>query len=308
MPRTADPILPPPLKRGDTIGIIAPAGPIRDEAAMAAGMRLLADLGFETRMQNNLRRQDGFLAGSDQERLDELHALWRDPEVAALLAVRGGYGCLRLLHRLDYGLFRAQPKTVIGFSDLTVLLAAIQRESGLITYHGPMLSTLARSDTPSREAFFELLTGNPSPSLRPKGLEILRKGRAQGRLLPGNLTSLTHLIATGHEPCWDNALLILEDIGEAPYRIDRLLTHLWASGRLERVAGIILGGFDECGDVELIWNRVLELTQDRNTPVWGNFPCGHGERNNILPVGLPAEMDDASGRLQLGWQQARRQE
>ncbi len=297
MNATSKPILAAPLKKGDTIGIIAPAGPVRNESDFSAGLKMLTDLGFKTRYRNDILRQNGFLAGTDQERLAELHELWRDPEIHAILAVRGGYGCLRLLPDLDVTLIRRQPKMLIGFSDLTVLLSTVQQKTGLITFHGPMLTTLPKSDRDSQESFFNLLTGRSMPEIKVKGLEILKGGQARGRLLPGNLTSLTHLIGTPYEPDWRDTILVLEDIGEAPYRIDRLLTHLWAAGKLEQIAGLILGDFDQCGDVELIWQRALELLAHRHIPIWANFPCGHGGRNRILPVGAQAELDSSSGRL-----------
>jgi len=297
MNATLKPILAAPLKKGDTIGIIAPAGPVRNENDFSAGLKMLTDLGFKTRYQGNILRHNDFLAGTDQERLGELHEIWRDPEVKALLAVRGGYGCLRLLPGLDLDLIRQQPKILIGFSDLTVLLSAIQQRTGLITFHGPMLTTLARSDRDSQEAFFNLLTGRARPEIKGKGLEILKGGQARGRLLPGNLTSLVHLLGTPWEPEWRDALLVLEDIGEAPYRIDRLLTHLWAAGRLEQIAGLILGDFDQCGEREVIWQRVLDLLAHRPIPIWANFPCGHGSRNQILPLGAEAQLNSATGLL-----------
>ena len=299
MNATLKPILSAPLKKGDTIGIIAPAGPVRNEGDFSAGLKILTDLGFKTRYRNDILRHNDFLAGTDQERLAELHELWRDPEVKAILAVRGGYGCLRLLPDLDFSLIREQPKMLIGFSDLTVLLSAIQQKTGLITFHGPMLSTLARSDRDSQEAFFDLLTGRPRPENKIKGLEILKGGQTSGRLLPGNLTSLVHLLGTPFEPEWRDTILVLEDIGEAPYRIDRLLTHLWAAGRLERITGLILGDFDQCGERETIWQRVLDLLAHRTIPIWANFPCGHGSRNLILPVGAEARLDSTAGRLSL---------
>jgi muramoyltetrapeptide carboxypeptidase len=297
MNATSKTILAASLKKGDTIGIIAPAGPVRNENDFRAGLQILTELGFNPRYRSDILRQHGYLAGTDQERLAEMHELWRDPEVKAILAVRGGYGCLRLLPDLDFALIRQQPKMLIGFSDLTALLLAIQQRTGLITFHGPMLTTLPRSDRDSQEAFFNQLTGQPRPEIKIKNLEILQSGQAQGRLLPGNLTSLAHLLGTPFEPDWNNTILVLEDIGEAPYRIDRLLTHLWAAGRLEQISGLILGDFDQCGEQEAIWERALTLLAHRSIPIWANFPCGHGSRNQILPVGAKAQMDSSSGRI-----------
>ena len=299
MNATPKPILAAPLKKGDTIGIIAPAGPVRNEGDFSAGLKILTELGFKTRYRNDILRHNDYLAGTDQERLAELHELWRDPEVKAILAVRGGYGCLRLLPDLDFTLIREQPKILIGFSDLTILLSAIQQRTGLITFHGPMLTTLARNDRDSQEAFFDLLTGRPRSECKIKGLEILKGGQASGRLLPGNLTSLVHLLGTPFEPDWRDTILVLEDIGEAPYRIDRLLTHLWAAGRLKHIAGLILGDFDQCGEQEAIWQRALDLLAHRPIPIWANFPCGHGSKNQILPVGAEARLDSTAGRLSL---------
>lgn len=293
------PLLAAPLKKGDTIGIIAPAGPVLNQGDFSAGLKMLTDLGFKTRYQGDIFRHHDYLAGTDQQRLVELHDLWRDPEIKAILAVRGGYGCLRLLPELDFTLIRQHPKMLIGFSDLTVLLSAIQQKTGLLTFHGPMLTTLARSDRDSQEGFFNLLTGRPRPEIKVKGLEILKGGQAEGRLLPANLTSLVHLLGTPWEPDFQNRILVMEDIGEAPYRIDRLLTHLWTAGRLEQIAGLVLGDFDQCGEVELIWQRALDLLIHRSIPIWANFPCGHGSRNRILPVGAEARLDSTAGCLSI---------
>lgn len=298
---TADPQPPPALKPGDTIGICAPAGPANDRRAAEAGLRLLSEAGFKLRLQTGLlERRCGYLAGADQQRAAELHELWRDPEVKALLALRGGYGCLRLLELLDWELLTGLPKMLIGFSDLTVLHAARQRRSpAAVTFHGPMLCTLAAGDRESILHFFAVLQGRQPESLAPAGLEILRPGQTRGRLTGGNLTCLSHLLATPWEPLWQDAILLLEDVGEAPYRLDRALSHLALAGRLEQVAGIILGEFNDCGDQEAIWQRVLELTARRRPPVWANFPAGHGRRNFTLPLGAPVLMDSANAILNL---------
>lgn len=300
MNRTPEPILPPFLKRGDTIAVAAPAGPVRDEAEFARGVRILSDLGFTVVHRPDVFRSEGYLAGRDRERLAELHGFWQDREVRAIMAARGGYGSLRLLAGLDWDLLRRQPKMLIGFSDLTALLCAVQRHTGLVAFHGPMLATLGRSDRDSLESLAGLLTGRPQREIKARGLEILRKGSARGRLLVGNLTCLAHLVGTPFEPDWRDRILVLEEVGESPYRIDRLLTHLKMAGRLEQIAGLILGSFDQCGDgPEPAWQRALELMAERDIPVWANFPCGHGAGNLVLPMGLGAEMDSAGGRLLL---------
>ncbi|MGV1098280.1 S66 peptidase family protein [Thiovibrio sp. JS02] len=295
----AEPIRPAALKRGDTIGIVAPAGPLLNEGEFAAGLKILGEMGFQTRHLNSILRRQEYLAGSDRERAEELHTLWRDPEVKAIVAARGGYGCLRLLPLLDFELIRRHPKILVGFSDLTVLLAAVTGRTGLITFHGPMLTTLARSERTFQEAFRNLLLGRENREIKAKGLEILKAGAARGPLLVGNLTNLVHLIGTPFEPDYEGRILIVEEIGEASYRIDRLLTHLAAAGRLDRIAGLVLGGFDQCGDVEVIWQRAIDLLAQRPIPIWANFPVGHGGGNLILPFGALAGLDSAGGRLTL---------
>ncbi|MCK5437235.1 MAG: LD-carboxypeptidase [Desulfobulbaceae bacterium] len=292
-----DPIPPPRLAKGDIIGIAAPAGPIVEEDNFNRGVRLLHEMGFLTRISRGLMKKEGYLAGSDSHRITEFHDLWADREVKAIIAARGGYGSLRMLSGLDMDLIRHHPKPFIGFSDATVLLTAILKHTGIYTFHGPMVTTIAKGDRESAHAFFRMLTRIEPDSIKPAGLEILAPGRAQGRLIGGNLTSLVHMLATAHELTWQNCILFIEEINETGYRVDRMLTHLKEAGRLNSITGLILGNFKECGDPEIIWNRVMELLGEQGIPIWANFPVGHGNRNLILPLGIKTEMDSASGTL-----------
>ena len=298
MNATTHDILPPRLKRGDTIGIIAPAGPIRDQEQFAAGIRLIREMGFEVKFDRDIYRREGYLAGSDALRADEFNTLWADQEVKALFAARGGYGSLRIAADIDMQLIRSHPKILVGFSDITVLLCAIGKQTGLVTFHGPTVSTLATNNHDSATNLFETITGSRPPEpIRPDRLEILSPGDASGRLTGGNLTNLCHLLGTPFEPDWRKTILFLEDIGEASYRIDRMLTHLAAAGKLTEITGLLLGDFTDCGDTEFVWQRALELTGGK-IPIWGNFPVGHDKQNRTLPVGVAAKMDSGSGRLQ----------
>ena len=296
-PKPPNPIPPPRLQKGDTIGLLAPAGPIRDQESFAAGLRMLKELGYQVHHAPDILRDSGYLAGSDERRAQEFHQLWEDREIKALLAVRGGYGTLRLLKHLDFELCRRQPKILAGFSDISGLLNVIHCHTGLITFHGPNLCSLAKADKPSVEAFFNALNRRETPPIKAPKLEILQPGTAKGRLLGGNLTTLVHLLATANEPIWDNGLIFIEDVGEAPYRIDRMLTQLDLAGRLDKINGLILGSFNDCGDTEKIWERALELVGKRNIPVWANFPSGHTASNYMLPVGVEAAMDSNTGTL-----------
>lgn len=295
-------VSPPRLQKGDTIGLAAPAGPIREDI-LRQGLQLLRDNRIKVKYAEDICRKEYYLAGSDQRRLEEFHHLWDDDEVKAILAVRGGYGCARLLPQLDFDLIRSKPKILIGFSDLTILLNAIHQQTGLVTFHGPMLSTLARDGNPALVQMLNELSVHAEHKVRIKGLEILRPGQTQGRLIGGNFACLTQLLATPYEPMWDGAILLIEDINESAYQIDRYLTQLSLAGRLKSLAGIIIGDFLDNSlysipDLELIWNRTLELT-DEHIPVWANFPAGHGNRNILIPIGRTVGMDSSRGVFSL---------
>lgn len=303
----ADQLLPAPLRAGSVIGIIAPAGQLRDLNGFESGIKVLTEMGFEPRFPRDLWPGPGYLADTDVNRAAEFNRMWADPEISALLALRGGYGCLRMAGAIDLTQVQSSPKTLIGFSDITVLHSHLCRQCGLVSLHGPTLSTLADSSKESLERFHQCLRGNWRTSLQMKGVEVLRgREECRGRLLGGNLSTLLTLLATPFEPDYQGCILFLEDVGEPLYRIDRMLTQLWLTGRLQKCAGIILGDFSLTREVatvekirhhEAIWNRVLELTSDTRIPVWGGFPIGHGWENMTLPHGAEAMMDSSNGRL-----------
>ena len=289
-------LLPPPLCKGDTIGLVAPGG-AWNEKDCAKGIQLLADFGFQVKILRDLDTKEHYLAGSDHHRHTVFNQVWRDPEVKAIMAVRGGYGSLRILADIDYDLIRANPKIFVGFSDITSLHQAIAKKTGLITFHGPMVTTLPKSDKESVQSFFTTLTrGFPEP-IASRSVEIIKPGHGRGPLIGGNLTTAVHLIATPFETSWRDRIVFLEDIGEAPYRIDRMLTHLKMAGRFAGINGLLLGSFTDCGDEEMIWTRVRELFSDESFPIWANFPIGHGAGNRIVPLGIETVMDPSSAVL-----------
>ncbi|KPJ99919.1 MAG: hypothetical protein AMJ60_03375 [Desulfobacterales bacterium SG8_35] len=299
-------VYPPAVQKGDTIGLVGPAGPLINKNNFTAGVHILEKKGFRVRYNPRLLNAKGYLAGSDRERADEFNSLWSDPEVKALVAARGGYGCLRLLDLIDMKQIRKTPKILIGFSDLTVLLAAIHKKTGLVTYHGPVVTTLASIDKQSQKAFFNTLAGTQPPRIKPARLKILKGGKARGVLFGGNLTTLVHMIATSYEIPWSRAILLLEDIDESPYRLDRLLTHLGQAGRLQKIRGLILGTFSDDARKEngamqrAAHERTLELLEKYDIPVWANFPAGHSRRNLTLPIGAEVEMDSSARLLHWG--------
>jgi muramoyltetrapeptide carboxypeptidase len=300
-------LLPPALVPGDAIGIIAPAGQVKDRQRLESGVRALSEMGFTVRLPPSLWPGTGYLADSDAGRAEEFNRTWADPEIKALMAVRGGYGCLRILDVIDLQLIRKTPKYLIGFSDITLLHTFLQRETGLISLHGPVLTSLAGSDGPSRERFRQCLLGNWQKSLRVKGMEILRGGdECRGTLIGGNLSSLVTLLGTPFAPQWEGKILFLEDTNEPLYRIDRLLTQLFLAGVFNTIKGLILGDFSSAGGMdslekirhhEAVWNRALEVTAASRLQVWGGFPIGHQRENLTLPVGATAIMSSAGALL-----------
>lgn len=272
---------------------------------LAAVPALYARFGYRCRIYPGCSQRSGYLAGPDAQRLADLHAALADPEVAALHAVRGGYGCMRLLDAVDTALLRAHPKLLIGYSDLTALHALWARE-GLAALHAPM----AASDLllPGREAdcdaLFTLLRGGLhagevlAPTLEPSPLHV--GGRAEGRLVGGNLSLVAALLGTPW--AWDmrGALLFLEDVSEDLYRVDRLLTQLRLAGVLDAAAGIVLGSFTEAESPAALLQSLLQpLCERQRKPLLAGWPAGHGTPHRPLPLGLNAVLDADAGTLTL---------
>ncbi len=298
-------IFPPPVLKGETIGLVAPAGPIINRENFAAGLQILEKKGFKVKFNRKHLHAAGYLAGSDQERAETFNRLWADPEVKAVMAIRGGYGCLRMIDLVNMRQIRKNPKPLIGFSDITVLLNAIHKKTGLITYHGPVVTTLSSIDRNSLAVFFDMLGGKTRDIIKPSGIKILQEGTAKGVLQGGNLATLAHMTGTPYEPPWKDIILFMEDISESPYRLDRILTHLTRARRLQKVKGLILGTFTDENRKEnsamqkAVRNRTLELLGDAGIPIWANFPVGHSRRNLTLPIGAMAVMDSSAGKLYL---------
>ncbi|MBC8208111.1 MAG: LD-carboxypeptidase [Desulfobulbaceae bacterium] len=303
-----DPRLPAPLKRGDVIGIIAPAGQIANTHEFETGLSILNEMGYEPRFPRNLWPGTGYLADNDSARSNELQRMWLDDEVAAVMTLRGGYGCLRLAPQLNFDLRGKKAKFLIGFSDITILHTLLFQQTGMISLHGPVLTTLCHSSLPALERFFACLAGQfRKPIEAPGNLEILRGGDdVCGDLIGGNLSSMVSLLGTPFVPEWQGKILFLEEVGEPLYRIDRMLMQLSLAGVFNQVHGIILGDFmgDTVQDTlermrfhEQAWGRIVELTAQSSIPIWANFPIGHMADNLTLPHGAKATMDSYRATL-----------
>lgn len=310
------PTVPRALAPGDTIALIAPSSPTSREKAENVATALAA-MGFKTRIAANVGERTGYLAGSDEARAAELMAAWRDPEVDAIFSLQGGYGAMRYLDDLDYDHIRAHPKIFTGFSDITALLLAFNQRANLVVYHAPtteyVLGGMVDERPFATRSFWQTVypdgpLGGGSIVYTDDGLSspilTLRPGRAQGRLTGGSLTLVHALMGTEYEIETEGRLLFLEDVGESPYRIDRMLMTLELAGKLEAPAGVILGLWHNC-DTENP-ERSFTLAQvfedyfgGRPYPVVSQFPVGHVRENATLPVGVLAELDADAGRLTL---------
>ncbi len=297
---------PPRLEKGDLVAVISPSGPISEDR-LENGIKHMESLGFPVLHLPGYLSPTDYLAGSDERRLAELRAVAERDDVRAVFAARGGYGLMRLLGQLPYRLLSDKPKLWIGFSDITALHAALNRRAGLLTVHGPNLGSLPDAPETVRENLFALLGGvSPPRPLFPKPAACWRPGKARGRLIPGNLSILTRLVGTPFFPDLSGAILAIEDVGEAAYRVDRMLTHLELAGALDRIAGLVLGRFTMDGLTEadrgrhegLIRKRVLELADARRLPVLGDAPFGHVDENHPLPFGAEVRMDTETGTLE----------
>jgi muramoyltetrapeptide carboxypeptidase len=243
------------LRPGDTVGLITPSSYVSDPDRLIAAERTIRYFGMKPKFGRNVRKRDGYLGGSIEERLDDLHSMFADPAVNAIFALRGGYGSAQLLDRIDYGLIRKNPKIFLGYSDITALHLAIGKRSGLVTFHGPVALSEFTGYTQKhfRQALFETApigaVTNPTETneLRPAHtLRPIRPGKARGRLVGGNLTLIATTMGTPFEIETRGRILLLEDVDEQPYSIDRMLTQLRLAGKLDGVAGIVFGECKDC--------------------------------------------------------------
>jgi muramoyltetrapeptide carboxypeptidase len=273
------------------------------------GARYLEGLGYRVKLGEHVAACHGYFAGSDAERLSDLNAMLNDPRVKAIFAVRGGYGSSRLLPFVDYGAVRRQPKIVVGFSDITALQLALFRRTGLVTFSGPLpgVEFWKKPDPYTEEQFWRLLTSSRrvGPLSNPDG-EPLRpriRGRAQGRLLGGNLSLVVSNLGTRFSPDYDGAILVLEDVHEQLHRIDRMFTQLRNAGILRQINGLVLGLFTDCqpSDPARPHLKLAEIFGEVLT--WVNVPTiegiqyGHVPRKLTLPFGLTARLDVDRGTL-----------
>lgn len=304
-------LIPPRLKKGDTIGLIAPGSPFSDQL-LGRAHEHLSKMGFKVKESKNLHAKYGYVAGSDEERIKDIHEMFRDQGINGIWCIRGGYGTSRLLPYLDYELIRNNPKVIIGYSDITALLQGIHINTGLVGFHGPVAA--------SEMTDYTLVTNNlilrqhlqkyqiHAAHERPEGMEyiprVIRAGTCKGELAGGNLSLLAALAGTPYQLDATGKLVFIEEVGEKPYRVDRMLTQLLQSANLDKASGIILGIFSNCEAKEDDFSLTLQQTLDDRLgklgiPVYYGFSFGHINNMCTLPVGIKASFDTSRPVLTL---------
>lgn len=308
-------IKPKALRPGDTVGLISPATSTADPDLLLVAERTLRFFGLKPKFGRHVRRRDGYLAGTVEDRLEDLHSMFADTEVKGVFPIRGGYGSGQLLDRIDYDLIRRNPKIFAGYSDITAMHLAIHKRTGLVTFHGPVPVSAFNDYTIDayRRALFRNkplgTVSNPKEpnELRPRHtLRTIRPGKARGRLIGGNLSLIAATMGTPFEIDTEGAVFFIEEVGEQPYEIDRMLTNLRLAGKLQAAAGIIFGECNDCGPADykpsfastLSLGEVLDqIFGTLNIPVLAGLTIGHTADQLTLPIGVMASIDAERGEL-----------
>jgi len=302
-----NPVFPPPLKPGGTIGFVSP-GRWPEQAWIDKPKAFFESRGYRVVVHKQNYMQDGQLAGSDKARAEAIHDMFVDAAIDAVLCVRGGTGSLRVLDLLDYELIKIHPKPFIGFSDITLVLQVITQRCGFVTYHGPLGWNFAQPKNDPRtvsDLFAVVGKEKGAATLRYPEVECARAGKAEGVLAGGNISLLQNLIGTPYDWSGKNAILFIEDVEEALYKIDRKLNQFRMAGKFDDVRAVLVGEMVDIADSETGYARegekpygrtlqqIVEEHVPSNIPLGFNFPCGHGNYITTLPIG-------ASARLSLG--------
>lgn len=306
-------IKPKRLKAGDTIGLITPSSNTVEDEEIHFAIDVLKSFGFKVKQGRYIFQRNGYLAGKDKDRAWDINNMFQDKSVDGIFCVRGGYGSPRILPYLDYDLIARNPKVFIGYSDITALLNAIYARTGLATFHGPIakqnfteytlnsfkdvLFTPKANISLGTPPLFEKVEGQAEQENR---LTLISKGVAYGQLIGGNLSLMVKLIGTPFEPDYSNKILFLEDVEEAPYRVDGMLTHLKISGRLDKLAGIVFGKCTDCiadGNSLSIEEVIKDRLSDLNIPVLKGLMIGHIDDMSTIPIGAMAKLDATNKKL-----------
>jgi len=300
-------IKPAALQKGDTVAITSPAGAVWDPALVDKFSTTLQGLGFKVKLGQTLKEKYGYFAGKDELRAKELNGFFADPEVKAIFAVKGGWGCARLLDKLDYELISKNPKIIMGFSDITSLLVAINSKTGLVTFHGPVGNSGWNEfsvDYIKRVLMKKECVAYAYPDVDDDKPYTIMSGRAKGILTGGNLSVIAGIIGSDYLPDWKGKILFLEEVEEEPYSVDRMLTQLKLAGVLKNISGFVFGKCADCVAEEpakaFLLKEVLEQhIKPLGIPAFYGAMIGHIENKYTIPIGIPAEFDADTGLIKL---------
>jgi len=297
-----DIIKPKKLEKGDTIGLISPASRPKDLTRIDGATKYLEGLGYNVKIGKNAKNLYGFLAGSDEERVSDLHEMFSDKDVKAIICTRGGYGTPRLLNKIDYDIIKSNPKIFVGYSDITALQMAFFQKAGLVTFSGPMAAVemYDKIDPFTEECFWAMITSNAKFGLlkNPDGepFRVFNKGSATALLMGGNLSLIIALLGTPYFPSFKDSILYFEEVDEEPYYVDRYLSSLMNAKIFEEIKGLIVASMTDC--VEGKTQPTLSLEQvlqdyfkEIKVPIIDNLIYGHVPRKNTMPFGIMAKMD-----------------
>jgi muramoyltetrapeptide carboxypeptidase len=291
---------PPPLRRGGKIGVVAPAGCV-DAELLSAGVQAVRNEGFEVELAPGVHDRKGYLAGDDQKRAHQLESFFCRSDLDAIFCARGGFGSVQLLPHLTPGI-GSHPKIFAGYSDVTMLLNWLLQRCGMVTFHAPMVAMDFARGLPRRSSdhLWGTLTGEKW-KWKLDVQEVIRPGRVEAEMLGGCLSVLVTTLGTPYEVDTVGKVLFLEDVGEKPYRIERMLTHLKMAGKMERLAGLVFGDFIQCDGEgpRNVPQIIAELFNKAPYPVLMGIPAGHGQENLTLPFGVKMALDGNAGTLSL---------
>jgi muramoyltetrapeptide carboxypeptidase len=296
-------IKPKKLKKGDVIGIISPSSSVEDQTKLEKGVNYLERLGYRVEIGRNVGKFNGYLAGSDDERIDDLHTMFSNKNIKAVFCLRGGYGAARLLDKIDFKLIRNHPKIFVGYSDISSLHLAMFYKTGLITFAGPMVAVDFYEEVSefTEEMFWKLITStkkygrinNPAD----ENILSLNSGSTNGRIVGGNLSVISGLIGTEYFPNLKDKILLIEEMGEMPYKIDRMFNQMRLSKMFQGIKGVVIGSFRDCQESDpnkrtlTLGEVISEYMTPLKKPVIYNFKHGHLRENITVPVGVTIKLN-----------------
>lgn len=307
-------VKPPRLKPGDCVGLIEPASSSFESVKIQIAVEVVEALGLKARPSPHISDRYGYLAGKDKDRAADVNAFFADPAVNAIVAVRGGWGCARLLPYLDFGAIARNPKILVGYSDLTALLLPVYARTGLVTFHAPMggsswnpfnVDYLKRVLFDAEAVTFENVKETKDNLVQTENrIQTITPGVARGRMLGGNLSVLAGIVGTGYLPDWSGAILFIEEVEEDIYRVDRMLTQLALAGILTKLHGVVVGNCTKCKPGEGFGSLTLEeVLNDHlkplNVPAFSGAMIGHIDRQFTIPEGVEVEIDAVKGTIRM---------